>query len=107
MAIQDPPVIEPAVTNNPNHDDLREKSEKWIEENPKAFSMLKEFALHMASRERPFGMKLLIERARWEWMVTTKGDLKFNNNYTAYVARAIVQAHPEIGEFLRFRKTVW
>ena len=37
--ITDPPIVEPAVENNPKHEDLRRKAEQWIAENPRGYSI--------------------------------------------------------------------
>ena len=102
----DPPRIEPARKNNPDGLDLRAEAQRWIDENPDLYRLFEHFALRMASLERPFGAKFLAERVRWECAETNRdGEYAINNNLTAYIARRLVQDHPHLSRFLRFRET--
>jgi hypothetical protein len=62
----------------------------------------------MMGRGRPFGVKLLAERVRWEvayhW---GEQQYKLNNNLTSYVARQLVHDLPALKPYLKFRKTRW
>lgn len=84
---------------------LRQRAEDWLADNPQVFALFEKFALRMVERRRKFGIGLLAERVRWEVAMTTEGDeYKVNNNYRAYIARKLVERHPEIGEFIDMRK---
>jgi hypothetical protein len=102
----DPPVVAPARENNPKGLNLRAEFEKWFEEHRGIYRLFERYALRMANIGQPFGAKFLAERVRWECVVTGRSDgYKVNNNLTSYIARRLVQDHPELGKFLRFRKT--
>jgi len=92
------------------HGDLRRKAEEWITANPVIYALTERFALEMASKKKKFGIALLFERVRWEIKVTAQPDedgFKLNNNHRAYVARRLVQDHPDLAQFLSFRTTKW
>jgi hypothetical protein len=100
-------LIEPARQNNPNGRDLRAEAATWVAANPQAYALFARFALEARAQGRRFGVKLLTERVRWECMVTTRdgAGYKINNNYHAYIARKLLQDHPQLEGFLRFRRT--
>ena len=101
----DPPTVEPARENNPQRLNLREEFEKWHRENPGVYRLFEKFALTMSAMGKPFGAKFLAERVRWECYISARDDYAVNNNLTAYIARRLVQDHPELWQFLRFRRT--
>lgn len=87
--------------------DLRRKAAAWIDQNPQAFKLFERFALQMARQGRPFGMKALAERVRWEVMQTWADDAagyKLNNNLVAYLGRELVARHPQLRELVEFRR---
>lgn len=86
---------------------LRQQAADWIIANPQAFALFERFALAQAERRRSFGMKALAERVRWEVMTTWDSDAdgyKLNNNLTAYIGRELVAKHPELAEYIEFRR---
>ena len=65
-------------------------------------------AQEAAARQRPFGMKALAERVRWEIArAGTPGETrcKLNNIYVPYIGRELVQAMPVLKPLVKFRKT--
>jgi hypothetical protein len=65
-------------------------------------------AQEAADRHRPFGMKALAERVRWEIaMAVHPGEAgsKLNNIYVAYIGRELVQELPVLKPLVKFRKT--
>lgn len=98
-------LIEPARENNPERENLRLAAARWIQENPLEYGLFERFALEMASGRRRFGAKALAERVRWEMNTHYDGKYKINNNYIAYIARALIEDHPFLEGLLRFRKT--
>lgn len=83
----------------------RDKALAWIQENPKAMALFEHFAMEMAKRNRSFGMKLIAERVRWETAMAWSGDFKINNNYTSYIARELINRHPELSALIELRHT--
>lgn len=60
----------------------------------------------MLQRRRRFGVKMLAERVRWEVWTTWEQDsagYKFNNDYTAYVARDLIAKYPAMAELIETR----
>jgi len=108
VVISDPPAdrIEPARKNNPQGLDLRAEAERWVLENPSAYELVKRFALEAARTGRRFGMKLVVERVRWEsFLIGEEDGYKVNNNHTAYLARKLVADRPQLTNLLQFRQT--
>ena len=97
----------PAMKTVDHKENLRTKAEKWLTANPKVYPLFERFALEAFERGKPFGAKLLAERVRWECLISSRDDAgyKVNNNYTAYVARKLVEDHPKLGNVMRFRQT--
>lgn len=86
---------------------LRKAAADWIIANPQAFALFERFALNMAASGRRFGMKALAERVRWEVLATWEKDAdgyRLNNNLPAYLGRELVARHPELANFLEFRR---
>jgi hypothetical protein len=55
---------------------------------------------------RRWGIKALFEVLRWNrLMQTSADDWKLNNNFTAYYARSIMAAVPELQGFFEIRGT--
>jgi len=108
--ITDPPIVEPAVENNPKHEDLRRNAEKWIAENPNNYRLFMAKASSYANHNLRFSAKSLAEAVRLEGLhpgEKTYGDYRINNNFIAYIARRLVEDIPEAARFLHFRKTRW
>lgn len=86
---------------------LRESAEQWMREHPIAMDLFRRFAAELAVRRRRFGIKLLAERVRWECRTEgyDEADFKINNNWSAYIARALVREMPALAELLECRVT--
>jgi hypothetical protein len=85
----------------------REKAEAWVEEYPQVYALFEKFALQLAERKRHFGMKQIAERVRFEVALTWEKDedgFRVNNNYISYIGRMIAEKHPQIKEFVEFRR---
>ena len=74
--------------------------------NPEVFELLLRLAREMKRDGWAHGsMKLLFERIRWLHAIQTRGDVyKLNNNYTAFYARTLMAAAPELDGFFRLRE---
>jgi hypothetical protein len=82
----------------------------WVfhEANPEVYRLCVQLAGEaLAVGRRKIGMKMVWERARWDFYVRTTDDTyKLNNNYTALYARLIMKQEPDLaGVFdVRVRK---
>lgn len=87
---------------------LEREFRAFHEANPHVFRKLEDLALaaKAAGRGR-LGIAALFERLRW-WakFETTDGEFKLNNNYRAFYARALMDAHPELHRFFEVRASV-
>lgn len=84
---------------------LRDQAREWVAKYPQVYRMFERYALQMAQRGRRFGMRLLVERVRWEYRFTYDEEFKINNNLTPYLARWLTREHPELAGLLEFRCT--
>lgn len=74
--------------------------------NPQVYAAFKMFTgqlLKAGHRER-LGAKLIIERIRWESLVSGGGEYKVNNNYAPYYARLFMADHPQYDGVFATRK---
>jgi hypothetical protein len=99
----------PLKRRRPKKMDAIEKA-FWIfhQDNPEVYSLCVALAREaLAVGRRKIGMKMVWERARWDFYIRTTDDTyKLNNNYTALYARLIMKQESDLaGVFdLRSRK---
>jgi hypothetical protein len=103
--IPEPKNVKPALENNPSKKNLRLECYQWIKGNPDIANLFLQFAQQLAKKGKPFGVKLIAERIRWEFAIEKTEDFKINNNYPAYVARWLVFKDPQLEPLLSFRET--
>lgn len=84
---------------------LREKAEKWIEENEPTMALFVRFAEERRARGRHFGIGALTERVRWECGLSIFESPKINNNFRAYIARELVRRDPRLADLIECRVT--
>lgn len=84
---------------------LREEAERWIQANPEVFRMYESIALEYAKTGCAFGIDLVTCILRWERRFDWSETFKINSNYRAYIARALMQKHPELGNLMKIPKT--
>jgi hypothetical protein len=83
--------------------------ESWWEfkaANPKVWDLFVGFAQELVEKGRRFGVKLLAERVRWEIRTTWAPDdqgFKINNNWTAYIARDLLDVIPRAKDLIETR----
>jgi len=100
-----PEIVEPARENNPDRENLRALAADWIGKNPGVVALFMKYAKELQNMGRPFGVKLVAERVRYECLLTNGDGYRINNNLTAYVARHLIALDPELERFLHFRET--
>lgn len=91
---------------DPIRNELERKYRVWLHEHESVFALFERFAMQMLHRQRRFGIKMLAERVRWEVATTFTPDdegYKINNNYTAYIARDLIQRHPALANLIETR----
>lgn len=69
-----------------------------------AFAALKAMAGRaVAAGRRRIGVRLLIERARWEVEIERRGQWKLNNNFAPLIARDLIADMPELADRIELR----
>jgi len=104
----DPPGgVQPNMPNNPNRQNLRVKAAEWMSNNPEAMALFRMYARKLVTVRRRFGMKLLIERVRWDSHVRTNSDdgFKISNNHGAYIVRQLINEMPAMEALVTCRET--
>ena len=75
---------------------------------PQVYRMMVGFARQARRRGfKVYGMKAIIERARWETAMTWGPDVegfKMNNDFAPLYARKIMSEHPDLDGFFRIRR---
>lgn len=71
---------------------IQELYEKWKRLNPKAWSLIRRYAYNaLDAGVSRWGIKAIVERARWEAVIKTHGDdFKFNNNWSSRLVRDLI-----------------
>lgn len=73
-------------------------------ENPHVRILFCGFAFELLLRGRSGSAKLIFERMRWEYLIsTTDVEFKLNNNYTSRMARLAMDTYPSLRGFFELR----
>jgi hypothetical protein len=76
-------------------------------ENPKVWELFKRYARQAINAGRKHhSSKAVFERLRWYFDFETSGQVKLNNNFTAYYARLFHAKFPEHDGFFQNRKRI-
>ena len=75
-------------------------------DNPQVYVVLVKYAREWRRYHSKCSIKLLFERARWEFGTTiqSKDEFKLNNNHHAYYARLIEEREPDLKGIFRMRQ---
>ena len=86
--------------------DMEHNFRKFDRENPYVYETLRRLAYQAKKAGRKkIGMKMLYERARWEFYInSTEREYKLNNNYTAFYARKLMDENPELEGMFETRR---
>lgn len=85
--------------------DLDERFADYHRENPQVYAQLVAFAREARSAGRArCGIKLCVERLRWETFVRAGGEFKVNNLWAARYARLIEEREPDLRGFFTTRR---
>lgn len=84
-----------------------EKFQRFHEKNPHVYLALRELAWNLKVRGiRKCGMKMLLEKLRWEYFIETSGGkYKLNNTYGPYYARMLMKHNSELKGFFMVKKS--
>jgi hypothetical protein len=80
---------------------------QWIADHPRAMQLFSDMALRRVACRSRFGMKGLVEAVRWNYAIErTEQDAewKLNNNFTSFIARWLIDRHPQIVGYIETRR---
>lgn len=81
-----------------------QKAQKYIRENPDTIRRMAETAIYYRRHGQHRGMKYIAEQYRYvAGGVATKEKYRWNNNYTAFVARHLMDTVPELRDYFELR----
>lgn len=86
--------------------DYQKQTSDWIAENPETYNLIKSFCSQLVAAKRKFGMRLVIERVRWEVKLNYDKDFvfKLNNNHIAYLSRQLILEIPNMQDYVEIRR---
>ena len=80
------------------------KFKDYNSRNPEIYKAFESFALTATRFRKRFSAKTIIERIRWNSMISGDDGFKINNSYTAYYARLFHINNPKHYGFFEVRK---
>jgi len=86
---------------------IQEKFEEYHNNNPIVYETLVKLAKEAKQAgKKKLGIKLLVERARWEFMFKLKSDdsFKINNDFTSRYARLIMKQEKDLDGFFDLKR---
>lgn len=97
------PPIHPSQT--PMNSPAAQRFEAFHHANPHVYDSAVQIARDLKGRGfHRCGMKLIFERLRWLYAIQTKGDsYLLNNDFTAFYARVVMLAEPDLAGFFEVR----
>ena len=81
----------------------RKDCAKWIGDHPEECDLLLKWARQIMAKNRPFGIALLWEKLRWEYISNDRETPKLNNNWRAYFSRWLIAQEPKLEGLLECR----
>lgn len=99
-----PQQLELGVAKHP----LREKFDRYNEQNPEIWEMFKRFAFEaIRNGHKALSVCLVVERIRWETTISTSDpDFKISNTFKPFYARKFHQEYPMYGGIFRTKPSV-
>lgn len=84
---------------------IQDKFERFDMNNPGIYMMFKRYALEAyQSGCKRIGAKAIMERIRWDRMITTRGDtFKINNNFASRYVRKLISESPYFNDLFEVR----
>ena len=79
---------------------------QWAVKNPDVIAMFLNFARERMTLGKPFGLKALWERVRWEQALLPErtDPFRLNNNHVSYVVRDLLEIEPRLRSYIRTRR---
>lgn len=94
--------------NQPNLFDAKTETafEVYHRENPAVYVLFKRFSFEAIEKGRKhFSAEAVINRIRWETLISGNDDFKINNNYKAFYSRLFMKDFPQYSGFFELRKS--
>ena len=87
----------------------RERFEAFDAANPRVYDLFERFALEAIRRgKRKLGGRLIIERIRWEYAISTDSDdgFKINGNHAPFYVRKFIRQYPGYRSMFELRASL-
>jgi hypothetical protein len=88
----------------PPTNDLDVKAREFLRANPIVWALMWSMAKMMVDKRVRFGMKMLVEVARWQHIRKTvdpnQNKFKLSNSYTSYIVRLLIHFCPEVEDYV-------
>ena len=82
----------------------KEKFDQYDNANPHIYELFKRFAFEAIDSGREyFSAEAIVNRVRWETMISGDDDYKINNNYKPFYSRKFMNEFPQYNNFFRTR----
>lgn len=84
---------------------IQYRFEAFDKANPEVYNHFKKFTFEVIRLRKKIGAKAVMERVRWEVVLTTKGSsFKINNTFTSRYARKFSEEYPEHASLFATRR---
>ena len=91
----------------PPENDLDEQARAFLRENPIVWALMWTMAKTLVNKRVKFGMKMLVEVARWNHIRKTvdpnQNKFKLSNSYTSYIVRLLIHFTPEVADYVTLK----
>lgn len=94
-----PPLDDKLDLAFPPINDLDEKTREYLRDNPHVWTLMVQMTKILLERNESFGMKMLVEVARWKHIIDAKdrnSSFKLSNSYTSYIVRLLIKFFPPV-----------
>lgn len=98
---------QPGLFDKQPRNEMERRYREWREKNPDVFDLYVRFAKEAFAYRRKFGVKLLMERVRWEArmsIVKDQAGFRVNNSMSAYISRDLLELIPELKGLIETRR---
>jgi hypothetical protein len=104
-----PALVEPTITlpeGTSPEEKRRRRWERFHELNPHIYTLLVKMTRMLKEKGRTkIGIRMLWERLRWSYAVSTNSDdFKLNDHYTRFYARKIMEDNPDLKGMFEVRE---
>ena len=104
----DVPLLDASLDQKyPPQNDLDEQAREFLRANPMVWALMWSMAKTLVDKQVHFGMKMLVEVARWQHIRKThdpnQNKFKLSNSYTSYIVRLLIYFCPEVEDFVTLK----